>query len=101
MSDGQKETVSINIFKKQPFVNNFRIETKDGKLLVAELAGLVVKSCENFCHVWVFEGIWVIRAKPPFLHTLDVPIKMFAHILAKLKQQTLGRTNHIHCFQTQ
>ena len=85
MSDGQKETVSINMFKKQPFVNNFRIETVDGKLLFVELAGLVVKNCENFCHVWVFKGIWIICAKPPFLRTLDVPIKMFAHILAKLK----------------
>ena len=85
MSDGKKETVSIKMFKKQPFVNNFRIETVDGKLLFIELAGLVVKNCENFCHVWVFKGIWIICAKPPFLRTLDVPIKMFAHILAKLK----------------
>ena len=51
--------------------------------------------------MWVFEGVWVICAKPPFLHSLDVPIKMFANNLAVLNQQTLRRINHVHCFQTQ
>ena len=51
--------------------------------------------------MWVFEGAWVICAKPPFLHSLDVPIKMFANNLAVLNQQTLRRINHVHCFQTQ
>ena len=32
--------------------------------------------------MWVFEGVWVICAKPPFLLDLDVPIKMFAKNLA-------------------
>ena len=35
MSNGKKETVSITIFKKWPFANEFRIETKDGKVLSA------------------------------------------------------------------
>ena len=51
--------------------------------------------------MWVFEGIWVICAKLPFLPSLDVPIKMFANSLAILNQQTLRRINHVHCFQTQ
>ena len=51
--------------------------------------------------MWVFEGVWVIRAKPPSLHSLDVPIKMFANSLVVLKKQTLGRADHVHCFQTQ
>ena len=49
----------------------------------------------------VFEGIWVICAKHTFLHSLGVPIKMFPNSLATLNQQTLGRTFHVHCFQTQ
>ena len=42
-------------------------------------------------------------AKPSFLHSLDVPIEMFANSFTVLKQQTLGRTRtkHVHCFQTQ
>ena len=32
--------------------------------------------------MWVFEGVWVICAKPPFLLGLDIPIKMFAKNLA-------------------
>ena len=51
--------------------------------------------------MWVFEGVWVIFAKPPFLHSLDIPIKMFANSLAALNQQTLGRIDHAHCFQMQ
>ena len=51
--------------------------------------------------MWVFEGVWVICAKSTFLHRLDVPIKMFDNSLAALNQQTLGRTDHVHCFQTQ
>ena len=51
--------------------------------------------------MWVFEGVWVIRAKPTFLHSLDVPMKLFANSLAVLNQQTLGWTDHVHCFQTQ
>ena len=58
--------------------------------------GLVVKNCENFRHLWVFQGVWVICAKPPFLNSLDVPIKMFANSLAILNQQTLGRIDHVH-----
>ena len=38
---------------------------------------------------------------PYILPSLDVPIKMFANSLAVLNQQTLGRTDHAHCFQTQ
>ena len=51
--------------------------------------------------MWVFEGVWVICAEPTFLHSLDVPIKMFPNSLAVLNQQTLGRTNQARCFQTQ
>ena len=50
--------------------------------------------------IWVFEGVWVICAKPPFLHSLDVQIKMLANSLAVLNQQTLGKTDHVHCSQT-
>ena len=35
MSNGKKETVSITTFKKWPFANDFRIETKYGKVLSA------------------------------------------------------------------
>ena len=64
--------------------------------------------------MWVFEVIGVICAKHPFLHSLNVLIKMFTNSLAVLNQQTLGMTslavlnqqtlgitNHTHCFQTQ
>ena len=34
MSNGEKETVSIT-FKKRPFANDFRIKSKDGKVLSA------------------------------------------------------------------
>ena len=46
--------------------------------------------------MWVFEGVWVICAKFPFPHSLDVPIKTFANSLDVLNERT-----HIHCFQTQ
>ena len=46
--------------------------------------------------MWVFEGVWLICAKFSFLHSLDVPIEMFANNLVALDQQT-----HVHCFQTQ
>ena len=49
----------------------------------------------------VFEGVWVIIAKSSFLHSLDVPIKMFANSIAVSNQQILEKTNHVHCFQTQ
>ena len=45
------------------------------------------------------EGFWVICAKPPFLHSLDVQIKMFANNLAVLNQQMLEMANHVHYFQ--
>ena len=51
--------------------------------------------------MWVFEGVWVFCAKPTFLHSLDVPIKMFSNSLTVLNQQTLGRTDHVHRLQTQ
>ena len=51
--------------------------------------------------MWVFEGVWIICAKPSFLHSLDVPIKIFANSLAVLNQQTPRRIDHVHCFQTQ
>ena len=54
-----------------------------------------------FAIMWVFEGVWVICAKSIFLHSLDVPIKIFANSLAILKQQTLGTTDHVHWFQTE
>ena len=63
---------------------------------------LVVENCENYVFMWINtsnEGIWKICAKPPFLHSLDVPIKMFTNSLAVLQQKTLGRTDRIHCFQ--
>ena len=51
--------------------------------------------------MWVFEGVWVICAKPPFLHSLDGPLKMFQiNTFAVLKQQTLEKTDPVHCFQT-
>ena len=51
MSNGQKETVSITIFKKWPFANDFRIETEDGKVILA-LGNIALKwntmiSCES------------------------------------------------------
>ena len=49
----------------------------------------------------MFEGLLVICAKTPFLHSVDVLIKMFANSLTVLNQQTLGRTDHVHCFQMQ
>ena len=61
-------------------------------------------SCEKLkmsTIMWVFEGVWVICAKPPFLRSLYVPIKMSANSLTVLNQQTLGKTDHVHCFQTQ
>ena len=51
--------------------------------------------------MWVFESVCVICAKYPFLHSLDVPIKMFANSLVVLNQQTLVTAYHVHCFQTQ
>ena len=51
--------------------------------------------------MWIFEGIWVICVKTPFLHSLVVPIKMFTNSLAILKQRTMRRTNYVHCFETQ
>ena len=43
----------------------------------------------------------VICAKPPFLHSLDVLLKMFVNSLAVLNQQTLEITDNVHWFQTQ
>ena len=45
----------------------------------------------------------VICEKLSFLHGLDVLIKMFVNSLTVLNQhqQTLGRIDHVHCFQTQ
>ena len=37
----------------------------------------------------------------PFLHSLDVLVKMFTNSLAVLNLQILGRTDHVHCFQKQ
>ena len=51
--------------------------------------------------MWVFEILWVICAKPPFLHSLDDLIKMFANSLAVLNPETPRKTDHIPCFQTQ
>ena len=31
--------------------------------------------------MWVFESVWVIGAECPFLHSLDVPIKLFTNSL--------------------
>ena len=60
----------------------------------------------------VFEVVWVIIAKCHSyivsmsrlrcsLHSLDVPIKMFANSIAVLNQQIPGNTDHTHSFQTQ
>ena len=35
MSGDKKETITVTTFKKLPFMNDFRIETEDGKLLSA------------------------------------------------------------------
>ena len=35
------------------------------------------------------------------VHGLDVLIKIIASSLTVLNQQTLGMTDHVHCFQTQ
>ena len=51
--------------------------------------------------IWVFEGVWVICARSAFLHSVDVPIKMFTNSLAILNQQTPGTTNQVHCFQVE
>ena len=60
-------------------------------------------SCEKNCEIHVDkhsnEGAWVICAKTSFLHRLGVLSKMFAYSLAVLNQQTLYRTDHVHCFQ--
>ena len=48
--------------------------------------------------MWVFEAVCVICARSPFLHSLNVPIKMFTNSLAVLNQQTLRTTDHTHCF---
>ena len=37
--------------------------------------------------MWVFEEVWLICAKPTFLHSLDVLIKMFPNSLAVLNQK--------------
>ena len=50
--------------------------------------------------MWVFEGVWEICAKPPFLHSLDVQIKMLPNSLPVLNQQTLGKIDHVHCPET-
>ena len=72
------------------------------KLLNVQQHGrLVVKNCENSQFMWTFVGVWVICGKPPFLHSLNVSTKMFANSLTALNQQTLGRANHVHCFQIQ
>ena len=51
--------------------------------------------------MWVFECVCVICVKSPFLHSLDVPMKMFANSLTILNQQTWGMIDCVHCFQTQ
>ena len=66
LSDGKKETISITTFKKWPFANDFRIETKDGKVLSA-----LCKYCSDmeyndfhargkFCKNSVNEGILLV-----------------------------------------
>ena len=52
--------------------------------------------------MWVFQSMRVIFVKPPFLHSQSwSPNQNFANSFAVLNQQTLVRTNHVHCFQTQ
>ena len=70
------------------------------RLNVRQHGGLVVKIVKISAITWVIEGAWVTCAKPPFLYSLEVPIKMFANSLAVLNQRTLRRTDHVHCFQT-
>ena len=45
----------------------------------------------------------VICEKLSFLHSLDVLIKMLVNSLTVLnqRQKTMGRIDHVHCFQTQ
>ena len=83
----------------QPFVYSaIHHVVVEKHLKVRQNCRLIVRNYEHFCIMLVFEDIC---AKPPFPHSLDVPIRMFANSLAILNQQTLGRTNHVHCFQTQ
>ena len=44
MSHGKKEIVSITTFKLWTFTDDLRIETKNGKVLSAQLGKLVVKN---------------------------------------------------------
>ena len=48
--------------------------------------------------MWVFEGVWVICAKSPFPHSLDVPIKTFANSLDVLNQRTHIQTQLTESF---
>ena len=64
------------------------------------MADLLWKIRKIFTIMWVFEVVCVICAKSPFIYSLDVPIKMYTNSLVILNQQTVGMTNHVHCFQT-
>ena len=70
-------------------------------LNVRKHGGLVLKLVKISAIIWVFEGVWVICTKPSFLQSLDIPVKISYNSLVILNQQTLGRTDHIHCFQAQ
>ena len=57
-------------------------------------------SMQIFPIMRVFEGVYVNIAKSSFLHSLDVPIKMFANRIAVLNHRIPGKTDHVHHFQT-
>ena len=82
MSDGKDETVSITTFKN---VSSLCLDNSE-KLKISAI-------------MWMFVSIWVICAKPPFLHSLNVLIKIFTNSLAVLNQHTLGKNNIFIAFK--
>ena len=50
-------------------------------LMDDSMADQLWKIVKIYAIMWVSEGIWVICAKPPFLHSLDVPINVFINSL--------------------
>ena len=77
-------------------VMTLELRLRMGKFSLLSQAAQQEKNVEISAIMSVFQGVWVICAKSPFVLSLDVPIKMFANSLAILNQQT-----RVHCFQTQ
>ena len=127
MSNGMKETASITTFKKWSFASDLKIETKDRNVLSALCKYCSKVECndciredsalKSICffqesvtyihrstfarHVGLQSVKHVICAKPPFLHSLDDPFKMFTNSLDVLYKQTPRSTDHVHWFKTQ